>query len=29
MQQFRMSNGMGMMNMCMVLSPAFCRFAER
>ena len=24
MQQFRMSNGMGMMNMCMVLSPAYC-----
>ena len=22
MQQFRMSNGMGMMNMCMVLLPA-------
>lgn len=25
MQRFRMSNGMGMMNMCMAFSPAFCR----
>ncbi len=25
MQRFRMSNGMGMMNMRMVFSPAFCR----